>query len=120
MSCRPVLLVLCLLPAYPYLAACRGDTSKEANPVAEKKEAADPTPNDGDEGEEDEKEEWSIESPPGPSSEQPIDVTEGTWVTVDVHPNGREIVFDLLGDLYVLPITDAERGDGKPEKLRTE
>jgi len=29
---------------------------------------------------------------------------EGTWMSVDVAPNGSTLVFDLLGDIYTLPI----------------
>jgi Tol biopolymer transport system component/imidazolonepropionase-like amidohydrolase len=61
---------------------------------------------------------WDIESPPGPKSTQTIDVDEGTWVTVDVSPDGNEIAFDLLGDLYTMPITGADGTNGVyPKKL---
>ncbi|TFK87930.1 hypothetical protein K466DRAFT_599091 [Polyporus arcularius HHB13444] len=31
------------------------------------------------------------------------DVTEGTWLRLDVHPKSGEIIFDMLGDVYCLP-----------------
>ena len=34
-----------------------------------------------------------------------IDVTTGTWMNLDVSPDGKEIAFDRLGDIYVMPIT---------------
>jgi imidazolonepropionase-like amidohydrolase/Tol biopolymer transport system component len=30
--------------------------------------------------------------------------TRGTWISLDVSPDGKTIVFDLLGDLYTMPI----------------
>lgn len=39
---------------------------------------------------------------------------EGTWMNLDVSPDGKTIVFDLLGDIYKMPITG-----GKATPLRT-
>lgn len=47
---------------------------------------------------------WEVGSPPGERREIPIDVRAGTWMSVDVSPDGERIVFDLLGDIYELPI----------------
>ena len=51
---------------------------------------------------------WNIETAPGKVVSQPIDTTEGTWITVDVHPEGTKLVFDVLGDLYEMPIAGAD------------
>jgi Tol biopolymer transport system component/imidazolonepropionase-like amidohydrolase len=34
-----------------------------------------------------------------------LKTTEGTWMNLDVSPDGKTIVFDLLGDIYTMPIS---------------
>ena len=34
-----------------------------------------------------------------------LETDEGTWMSIDVSPDGQSIVFDLLGDIYTIPIT---------------
>ncbi len=40
--------------------------------------------------------------------------SEGTWMNLDVSPDGKVIIFDLLGDIYSMPIPG-----GKAKPLRT-
>ncbi|MBA4047548.1 MAG: amidohydrolase, partial [Sphingomonas sp.] len=48
---------------------------------------------------------WDVNAPPGMVTRQvPIDVTEGSWMNIDVAPDGKTIAFDLLGDIYTMPI----------------
>ncbi len=56
----------------------------------------------------DAKKKWDVNNPPGDKINVPIDVRTGTWMTVDVSPDGKQIVFDVLGDLYLLPIEGGE------------
>ena len=48
---------------------------------------------------------WDVNAPPGLSTRTvPIAVDEGSWMNVDISPDGRTVAFDLLGDIYVMPI----------------
>jgi imidazolonepropionase-like amidohydrolase/Tol biopolymer transport system component len=50
-------------------------------------------------------EKWNVNAPPGMATRQiRIAVDNGTWMNVDVSPDGRTIAFDLLGDIYTMPI----------------
>jgi hypothetical protein len=52
---------------------------------------------------------WDIAAPFGPTSPLVFDTAEGTWMNVDVSPDGVRIVFDLLGDLYTMSIDGSGR-----------
>ncbi len=55
---------------------------------------------------------WSVEEIHGPPLKINFTVDEGTWLSVDVSPDGKTLIFDLLGDLYTLPI-----GGGKATRF---
>ena len=55
-----------------------------------------------------EKPKWDVNNPVGPFKEVTFTVKEGTWMNVDVSPDGKEIVFDLLGDIYTIPVSGGE------------
>lgn len=58
--------------------------------------------------EEKEKPEWDVATSPGELYDVEIDVHTGTWMNLDVSPDGEEILFDMLGDIYRLPIAGGE------------
>ena len=51
---------------------------------------------------------WDVNARHGPGHDAVIDTKSGTWMSLDVSPDGQEIAFDLLGDLYVIPIGGGE------------
>lgn len=59
---------------------------------------------------------WDVSNPEGDWGFEELKFTteEGTWMNLDVSPDGKTIVFDMLGDIYSLPITG-----GKAIALRT-
>ena len=48
---------------------------------------------------------WDVNNPPGAFKDVSFTTNEGTWMNVDVSPNGTMITFDMLGDIYTLPIS---------------
>jgi len=58
---------------------------------------------------------WQVADPPGDWNFQKIQfyTDEGTWMNLDVSPDGQWLVFDLLGDIFRMPI-----GGGQAELLR--
>jgi len=47
---------------------------------------------------------WDVAADLGPAHQLAFDTSEGTWMNVDVSPDGRTVAFDLLGDIYTMPI----------------
>jgi Tol biopolymer transport system component/imidazolonepropionase-like amidohydrolase len=55
-----------------------------------------------------------INAPRGDARAIRFEATEGTWMSLDVSPDGQTIAFDLLGDIYAVPI-----GGGAARALTT-
>ena len=51
---------------------------------------------------------WDVSNPSGEWQTITIDTDETTWSNVDVSPDGHTIVFDMLGDIYTVPIDGGE------------
>ena len=48
---------------------------------------------------------WDVMAKHGTSRDVDYDVNEGTWINLDISPDGKTIAFDLVGDIYTMPIT---------------
>ena len=92
MTTRRIRLFLPLLAALAGLTGIAGLASHAAAPKESKKDAKD------------EKPKWDVMQPPGEWSSITIDTTETTWTSLDVSPDGRTIVFDMLGDLFTVAV----------------
>ncbi len=57
---------------------------------------------------ENDNDEWDVTEHRADYEEVSFEVTEGTWMNLDVSPDGEEIVFDLLGNIYIMPISGGE------------
>lgn len=77
------ILTMTLVAATTWVAAAEGDNKKE--------EA-----------------QWDVNNAPGVSQMVDIKTETGTWMSLDVSPDGKTIVFDLLGDIYTMPIAGGE------------
>ena len=56
----------------------------------------------------DKKKGWDVSTPESAYTTITITSDEGTWMSLDVSPDGKQIVFDMLGDIYTLPINGGE------------
>ena len=115
--CLLTVLILPLLAVLFPAAPTMGQRPPE--PVAQPTPAATPAPtpapapvtgaSSDEEKEKPEEKKWNVEAPPYPMTvEAKIDTDEGTWMSLDVSPDGKEIAFDLLGDIYAVPIGGGE------------
>ena len=51
---------------------------------------------------------WDVTQPQGEMRSITIDTTETTWSNLTISADGTTIAFDMLGDIYTMPITGGE------------
>ncbi|WP_245921369.1 amidohydrolase family protein [Bowmanella denitrificans] len=59
----------------------------------------------------DKEQKWDVLNPPLEMTSVSINTSETTWSSLDISPDGKQFVFDMLGDLYV---SDIKGGSAKP------
>src|SRR5262245_11775574 len=47
---------------------------------------------------------WDVSARRATAKDLTFETSTGTFMSLDVSPDGRTIVFDLLGDIYTMPI----------------
>ncbi len=80
--------------------------SNDGKAIAKPVKAKDSTPAiaaDENEDAEEADEKWDVNNQPGEKLTVNINVDEGTWMSLDISPDGKTIAFDLLGDIYTMP-----------------
>lgn len=48
---------------------------------------------------------WNVSAEHGKTKSISFNTDEGTWLDLDVSPDGQSIVFSMMGDIYLMPIT---------------
>nr|WP_137676929.1 amidohydrolase family protein [Parerythrobacter lutipelagi] len=109
-----VLAVLFLAPAAyaqdgdgPPVEETEAPENEARNPDQQTDGLPDPGPGgaDGTAGNDEADAKWDVNAPKGATIRQiAIDTDEGSWMDVDVSPDGRLLAFSLLGDIYTMPI----------------
>ncbi len=96
---RSILRTLALLAVAPALSATPAPTPTPTPTPSAAPSTATPTPTPA------KKDVTADINEPRPDARKiAFEVREGTWMSLDVSPDGATIVFDLLGDLYAMPI----------------
>ncbi len=78
--------VLCAVLCYPPVILAQNSSAGTTQDLKEKKQK------------------WDVLNPPFKLNSVAIDTDETTWSSLDLTPDGRSFVFDMLGDIYIVSI----------------
>ena len=94
---RSIAALVRLVPVVALSATLAGAVSQDPTPQP-------PAPADAKPAQEAEEKKKKPDLPLTPARTIAFDTDEGTWMSLDVTPDGEAIIFELSGDLYRLPI----------------
>jgi Tol biopolymer transport system component len=105
---RPLLAYTAMCSLIPLIAGAEGTSvlrASELQPTAAVATAATLAPLQAGAASDTVKKKPAKDLPLEPARTLSFAATESSWTSLDVSPDGQTIVFDLLGDLYTMPIT---------------